>query len=71
MDFSILQDIEKKLEKNGEERAEILQRISTNKTVSDQKDCDIEGEIAEVKESHEELRRLQERFSVQVVKNRS
>ena len=71
MDFSILQDIEKKLEKNGEERAEILQRISTNKTVSDQKDCDIEGKIAKVKESHEELRRLQERFSVQVVKNRS
>ena len=71
MDSSILQDIEKKLEKNGEERAEILQRISTNKTVSDQKDCDIEGEIAEVKESHKELRRLQERFSVQVVKNRS
>ena len=67
-DFSILQIIGRMMEKNTEERAEILQRISTNKTLSDQKDCDIEGEIAEVKESHKELGRLQESFSVQVVK---
>ena len=66
MDFSILQDIEKKLKKNGEERAEILQRISANKTATDQKDCDIEGEITEVKSRHEKLRRLHESFFVQV-----
>ena len=68
-DFSILQDIEKKLEKNCEERGDILQRILSNKTAGDQKDCDIETEITDVKNTFEELRRIQENFSVQVSKN--
>ena len=69
MDFSILQDIEKKLEKNAEERSEILQRISANKIASDEKDCNIETEIAEVRSTQEELRMIQESFSCQVLKN--
>ena len=64
-----MQDIEKKLEKNCEERGDILQRILSNKTVRDQKDCDIETEITDVKNTFEELRRIQENFSVQVSKN--
>ena len=52
-----MQDIEKKLEKNAEERAEILQRICANKTAGEQKDGDIESEIADVKNSQEELAR--------------
>ena len=68
-DFSILQNIETKLEKNGEERADILQRILSNETAHDQKDSDIETEITDVKNTFEELRRIQENFSVQVSKN--
>ena len=64
-----MQDIEKKLEKNGEERAEILQRICANKTAGDQKDGDIESEIADVKNTQEELRSTQKSFSLQVLKN--
>ena len=37
-DFSILQDIGRRLEKKTEERAEILQRIIGNKVASDQRD---------------------------------
>ena len=54
------------LEKNAEERAEILQRISDNKITSDKKDRDIEKEIAEVKNVQQELRNFQESFSCQV-----
>ena len=68
-DFSILQNIETKLEKNGEERADILQRILSNETARDQKDCYIATEITDVKNTFEELRRIQENFSVQVSKN--
>ena len=57
------------MEKNGEERTEILQRICANKTAGDQKDGDIESEIADVKNSQEELRLTLERLSVQVLKN--
>ena len=54
------------LEKNAEERAEILQRISDNKITSDKKDRDIEKEIADVKNVQQELRSFQESFSCQV-----
>ena len=64
--FSILQDIGRMLEKNAEERAEILQRISDNKITSDKKDRDIEKEIADVKNVQQELRSFQESFSCQV-----
>ena len=63
-----MQDIEKKLEKNAEERAEIFRRISTNKSATDQKNADIESEIAEVRKAHEELKSIQESFSSQVFK---
>ena len=63
---SILQDIGRILEKNAEERAEILQRISDNKITSDKKDRDIEKEIADVKNVQQELRSFQESFSCQV-----
>lgn len=63
---SILQDIRRMLEKNAEERAEILQRISDNKITSDKKDKDIEKEIADVKNVQKELRSFQESFSCQV-----
>ena len=63
---SILQDIGRTLEKNAEERAEILQRISDNKITSDKKDRDIEKEIADVKNVQQELRSFQESFSCQV-----
>ena len=66
VNFSILQDIGKKLEMNAEERAEIHQRISANKTSSDQKDANIESEIAEVRKAQEDLRKIQESFSLQV-----
>ena len=54
------------LEKNAEERAEILQRISDNKITSDKKDRDIEKEIVDVKNVQQELRGFQESFSCQV-----
>ena len=57
------------MEKNAEERAEILQRICANKTAGEQKDGDIEGEIVDVKNSLEELRLTLERLSLQVLKN--
>ena len=63
---SILQNIGRMLEKNAEERAEILQRISDNKITSDKKDRDIEKEIADVKNVQQELRSFQESFSCQV-----
>ena len=63
---SILQKIGRTLEKNAEERAEILQRISDNKITSDKKDRDIEKEIADVKNVQQELRGFQESFSCQV-----
>ena len=63
---SILQDIGRMLEKNAEERAEILQRISDNKITSDKKDRAIEKEIADVKNVQQELRSFQESFSCQV-----
>ena len=66
VNFSILQDIGKKLEMNAEEREEIYQRKSTNKTSSDQKDANIESEIAEVRKAQEDLRKIQESFSLQV-----
>ena len=62
----ILQNIGRTLEKNAEERAEILQRISDNKITSDKKDRDIEKEIADVKNVQQELRSFQESFSCQV-----
>ena len=65
-DFSILQDFGRMMEKNSEERAEILQRISDNKITSDNKDRDIEKEIADVKNVQQELRSFQESFSCQV-----
>ena len=63
---SILQNIGRMLEKNAEERAEILQRISDNKITSDKKDRDIEKEIVDVKNVQQELRGFQESFSCQV-----
>ena len=63
---SILQDIGRRLAKNAEERAEILQRICNNKITSDKKDRDIEKEIADVKNVQQELRSFQESFSCQV-----
>ena len=47
----------------------MLQRICANKTAGDQKDGDIESEIADVKNSQEELRLTLERLSLQVLKN--
>ena len=44
-DFSILQDIGRRLEKNAEERAKILQTINDNKIARNQRDGDIEREI--------------------------
>ena len=44
-DFSILQDIGRRLEKNAEERAKILQTINDNKIARNQRDGDIEKEI--------------------------
>ena len=67
---SILQKIGRTLEKNAEERAEILQRISDNKITSDKKDRDIEKEIADVKNVQQELRSFQESFSCQVKMNK-
>ena len=57
------------LEKNAEERAEILQRISDNKITSDKKDRDIEKKIADVKNVQQELRSFQESLSCQVFWN--
>ena len=62
-DFSILQIIGRMMEKNTEERAEILQRINDNKIARNQKDGDIEKDIVDVQNTQQEF---QEIFHCQV-----